>query len=272
MSALLAASAITVRYGARDWITRRGPAPALVDVSLSVDAGRRLGVVGESGSGKSTLVRALLGLQRLEAGELRWQDQRYDGAGRDALRALWRQVQAVYQDPVGSLDPRMTAAQSIAEAWRALDSQASAAGAPARIAAALEEVGLGPEHGARYPHELSGGQCQRVAIARALVGRPSLLICDEATSALDVSVQAQIVNLLGELQARHSMALLFVSHNLALVRMLCDEVLVLRAGRVVEQGPVERVFERPADPYTAALLAAVPRLEPGRRTLRSGAG
>jgi ABC-type microcin C transport system duplicated ATPase subunit YejF len=260
MSPLLEASAVTVRHGGRGWLARRAAAPALADVSLRVEPGLRLGVVGESGSGKSTLVRALLGLQRLESGELRWQGRRYDGAGRDALRALWRRVQAVYQDPVGSLDPRMTAAQSIAEAWLALDAQSSAARAPARIAAALAEVGLGVEHAERYPHQLSGGQCQRVAIARALVGRPDLLICDEATSALDVSVQAQIVNLLGELQARHSMALLFVSHNLALVRMLCDEVLVLRAGRVVEQGPAARIFARPEHPYTAALLAAVPRL------------
>jgi ABC-type glutathione transport system ATPase component len=272
MSELLVADGLVVRHGSDGWFARRSAAPALADVSLRIEAGQRLGVVGESGSGKSTLVRAVLGLHRVEAGELRWQGRRYDGAGREVLRSLWRQVQAVYQDPVGSLDPRMTAAQSIAEAWLALDPDARAASAPARIAATLEEVGLGPEHAGRYPHQLSGGQCQRVAIARALVGRPSLLICDEATSALDVSVQAQIVNLLGELQARHSMALLFVSHNLALVRMLCDEVLVLRAGRIVEHGAVDQIFDRPGHPYTAALLAAVPRLEAGRGLPRSSAG
>jgi ABC-type microcin C transport system duplicated ATPase subunit YejF len=173
-------------------------------------------------------------------------------------------LQVVFQDPFGSLDPRMTAGEAIGEALHALAAEpVSGVEARRRIASALEEVGLASELAGRYPHELSGGQCQRVAIARATIVRPRLLVCDEAVSALDVSVQAQVVNLLRDLSDRHRMALLFISHNLAVVRHLCDDIAVLCQGRLVESGDAGQIFGQPRQPYTRALLAAV--AEPVRR-------
>ena len=209
---------------------------ALDDVSFEIDEGAALGVVGESGSGKSTLARAVLRLIRPSTGRIAWRGERFDDAPRARLAAVRRELQVVFQDPFGSLDPRMTAAQSIHEALEALEGVHGAADAQRRVDAALTTVGLDPGLGGRYPHELSGGQRQRVAIARATIVRPRLLVCDEATSALDVSVQAQIVNLLLELRARSGMALMFISHNLTVVRILCERVLELRGGRVVRPG------------------------------------
>jgi len=206
---------------------------ALDEVSFELAEGAALGVVGESGSGKSTLARAVLRLIRPSSGRIAWRGERFDNAPRDRLAAVRRELQVVFQDPFGSLDPRMTAAQSIHEALEALEGAHGAAEAQRRIDAALATVGLDPALGWRYPHELSGGQCQRVAIARATIVRPRLLVCDEATSALDVSVQAQIINLLLELRARSGMALMFISHNHTVVRILCERVLELRGGRVV---------------------------------------
>jgi oligopeptide transport system ATP-binding protein len=237
---------------------------ALDDVSLSIAPGGTLGVVGESGSGKSTLARVLLGFVRPHSGFVRWQGQVIDYRDAARLRALRREVQIVFQDPVGSLDPRMTAADSVAEALVALGGGGEARARHDRVARSFAEVGLAPELMDRYPHELSGGQCQRVAIARATIARPQLLICDEATSALDVSVQAQVLALLGELVERHGMSLLFISHNLAVVRGLCAQVAVLCRGRVVEQGARESVFGEPSHPYTRELLAAVPEPDPRR--------
>lgn len=244
---------------------------ALADVSLAVARGGRLGVVGESGSGKSTLARVVLGLVRAQRGRVVWDGQEVDYSDRAAVRALRRQVQVVFQDPVGSLDPRMTAGEAVEEGLRALAGPLPRAAARERVLSALAEVGLAPAHAGRYPHQLSGGQCQRVAIARAVIGQPRLLLCDEAVSALDVSVQAQIVNLLDELGERHGMALLFISHNLAVVRHLCDAVAVLCRGRLVELGPRERIFDAPRDPYTRALLAAVPEPDPAVQRARLGA-
>jgi ABC-type microcin C transport system duplicated ATPase subunit YejF len=211
---------------------------ALEDVSFEIEEGAALGVVGESGSGKSTLARAVLRLIRPSAGRIVWRGERFDNAPRDRLAAVRRELQVVFQDPFGSLDPRMTAAQSIHEALEALKSARGPAEAQRRVDAALTTVGLDPALGRRYPHELSGGQCQRVAIARATIVRPRLLVCDEATSALDVSVQAQIINLLLELRSRSGMALMFISHNLAVVRILCERVIELRGGRVVRPAGV----------------------------------
>ena len=261
---LLQVSGLGVRFPARrkrlgapqQWLT------ALDDVHLEIEAGRSLGVVGESGCGKSTLARAILALVEPHEGEIRWRGEtvrRSDAAG---LRRMRRELQVVFQDPFGSLDPRMSIGESIAEALDALEGLRDPATVQRRVAGVLDEVGLDPALARRYPHELSGGQCQRAAIARATVVRPRLLICDEAVSALDVSVQAQIVNLLSELSARHGMALLFISHNLAVVRHLCDEVLVLYLGRVVERGSCESLFGAPRHPYTRALLAAVPEPDP----------
>jgi ABC-type glutathione transport system ATPase component len=241
---------------------------ALADVSIDVRAGGRLGIVGESGSGKSTLARVVLGLVRAAAGTVRWDGRIVDYGDARAMRALRRELQVVFQDPFGSLDPRMTAGEAIGEALRALAPPMRPVTAQDRIRAALTEVGLAPEFTGRYPHELSGGQCQRVAIARATIARPRLLVCDEAVSALDVSVQAQIVNLLHELSDRHGMALLFISHNLAVVRHLCDDIAVLNRGRLVERGNREAIFGNPRHPYTQALLAAVPEPDPAVQRAR----
>jgi ABC-type glutathione transport system ATPase component len=245
---------------------------ALSEVSIEVAEGGRLGVVGESGSGKSTLARVVLGLVQARSGRVLWRGREVDYRHAADVRALRREVQVVFQDPFGSLDPRMTAGQAVAEALHALSLQPVAASAARlRVAAALEDVGLAPAHAERYPHELSGGQCQRVAIARATVGRPRLLVCDEAVSALDVSVQAQIVNLLRQLSERHGMALLFISHNLAVVRHLCEDVAVLCQGRVIERGSREQVLGQPREAYTRALLAAVPEPDPAVQRARIAA-
>jgi len=261
---LLQVSGLGVRFPVR---RRRFGAPpqwltALDDVHLEIEAGRSLGVVGESGCGKSTLARAILALVEPHAGEIRWRGVAVNRSDPAGLRRMRRELQVVFQDPFGSLDPRMSIGQSVAEALDALEGLTESAAVRSRVAAVLEEVGLDPSLARRYPHELSGGQCQRAAIARATVVRPRLLICDEAVSALDVSVQAQIVNLLSALSTKHGMALLFISHNLAVVRHLCDEVLVLYLGHVVERGPRESVFSTPRHPYTRALLAAVPEPDP----------
>jgi oligopeptide transport system ATP-binding protein len=274
--ALLQVENVSVRYalpGATSW--PMGPArhtlDALDGVSLEIMAGGRFGLVGESGSGKSTLARVVLGLVRARAGRVLWNGQGVDYTDARALGALRRECQIIFQDPVASLDPRLTAGQAVGEALQALGGPLRAEAAHARIAESLAEVGLGPEFADRYPHELSGGQCQRVAIARATIARPRLLVCDEAVSALDVSVQAQIVNLLQEMSERHRMALLFISHNLAVVRHLCEEVLVLRGGRAVERGTRDEIFDHPRDPYTRSLLAAVPEPDPAVQRARLAA-
>jgi oligopeptide/dipeptide ABC transporter ATP-binding protein len=243
-------------FGARSWLT------AVDGVDLDVAAGRSVGIVGESGCGKSTLARAILGLVQPAAGSIDWRGAPVRVGEAAGLRRMRRELQVVFQDPVGSLDPRMTIGESVAEALVALEGPQSRAACDSRVAATLGEVGLDVVLARRYPHELSGGQCQRAAIARAIVARPRLLVCDEAVSALDVSVQAQIVNLLAELRERHGLALLFISHNLAVVRHLSDEVVVLYLGRVVERAPREALFATPRHPYTRALLAAVPEPNP----------
>jgi oligopeptide transport system ATP-binding protein len=242
---------------------RTGRIRALDGVDLAVRERHALGIVGESGSGKSTLARAILGLVPATAGSIEWRGRPTDGGDAQALAQLRREAQIVFQDPVGSLDPRMTVAQSVGEALRALGGPVDREAGATRIAASLEEVGLGAALADRYPHQLSGGQCQRAAIARATVARPRLLICDEAVSALDVSVQAQVLNLLQRLSRQHGMSLLFISHNLAVVRHVCDEVLVLFRGRVVERARRDALFGSPQHPYTRALLSAVPRPDPG---------
>ncbi|MFE7192942.1 dipeptide ABC transporter ATP-binding protein [Kitasatospora sp. NPDC057541] len=245
---VLVAENLTVRYGRR----RRG-APALDGVGLTAAAGRAVGVIGESGSGKSTLARALLGLLRPSSGTVRVGGRSWEGATAAEERALRRRVQFVFQDPYASLSPRMTVREALAEPLLAH-------GLPlGRIEELVELVGLPAELLDALPHRLSGGQRQRVAVARALAVGPEVLVADEPTSALDVSVQAQILNLLLDLRHRTGVGLVFISHDLALVRHLCDEVLVMRHGRVVEQAPTERLFTAPEHPYTRGLLAAAGR-------------
>ena len=228
---------------------------AVDGVSVTVREGQTLGVVGESGSGKTTLALALLRLERSQ-GRIEFLGREIQALRSGTMRPLRREMQIVFQDPYGSLSPRLSIGQIIEEGLRAHGLGARAAERRALIAEALTEVGLDAEARDRYPHEFSGGQRQRIAIARAVVLRPRLLVLDEPTSALDMSVQAQIVDLLRELQGRHRLAYLFISHDLRVIRALSDEVLVLHAGRVVEQGPAARVLEHPEHPYTRALMAA----------------
>ena len=258
---ILAAQEVRVWFPVRAGLLRRtvDHIKAVDGISLAVREGHTLGVVGESGSGKTTLGLALLRLLR-SRGRIQFRGREIQGLPSRVLRPLRREMQIVFQDPFGSLSPRLSVGQIVGEGLRV-----HRLGAPteqrALIERALREVGLDPETRDRYPHEFSGGQRQRIAIARALVLEPRLLVLDEPTSALDVSVQAQLVDLLRELQARHRLAYVFISHDLRVVRALSDEILVMRAGRVVEHGPSERIFAQPAHPYTKALLAAAFDLE-----------
>jgi microcin C transport system ATP-binding protein len=233
---------------------------AVDEVSIEVRRGETLGVVGESGSGKSTLGLALLRLQKAEGG-IRFDGQEIGGIGGRRLRPLRRQMQIVFQDPFGSLSPRMSIGEIVGEGLEVHEPNVSEDEREQRIIAALVEVGLDPNARDRYPHEFSGGQRQRVAIARALVLKPRLIILDEPTSALDRSVQAQIVDLLRDLQRRHGLAYLFISHDLKVVRAMSHRIMVLKNGRTVEEGPAEEILSRPQHPYTQALLAAAFDLE-----------
>jgi microcin C transport system ATP-binding protein len=233
---------------------------AVDGISLVVREGHTVGVVGESGSGKTTLALALLRLIQSE-GPIQFDGTRIDGLSSREVRPLRRQMQIVFQDPYGSLSPRLSVAQIVAEGLKVHDLAKSEAEREAMIVAALQEVGLDPEARHRYPHEFSGGQRQRVAIARAMILKPRFVVLDEPTSALDMSVQAQIVDLLRELQERHKLAYLFISHDLRVVRALADEVIVLKDGKVMEQGQAEQIFERPQHPYTQALMAAAFQME-----------
>ena len=234
---------------------------AVDGVDLVLDRGQTLAVVGESGCGKSTLGRLLLRLQPADAGDIR-----FDGAGMASLPALAlrRRMQVVFQDPYASLDPRQRIRDVLTRPMR-LHGLASGKAALLRAGALMERVGLSATLLDRLPHEFSGGQRQRIAIARALSVDPELIVCDEPVSALDVSVQAQVINLLQDLQRERGLALLFISHDLAVVRQIAQAVMVMYAGRVVEAGPVAALFEAPSHPYTRALLAAAPRIDQGPR-------
>jgi peptide/nickel transport system ATP-binding protein len=243
------------------------PAPrvrALEGVSFELAAAHSLGVVGESGSGKSTLARLVMALESPSSGQVRLDGQDLNALSPAALRAAREKLQMVFQDPYGSLDPRRTILQTVAEPLRVLHG-ATPAEQRERAGEALDAVGLRVTDLGKYPHEFSGGQRQRIAIARALITRPRLIVADEPVSALDVSVQAQVLNLMQDLQDRLGLALLFISHDLAVVDMVCDEVIVLYQGRIVERGAPDMLFRRAGHPYTRALLDAVPRLQPGAR-------
>jgi peptide/nickel transport system ATP-binding protein len=240
---------------------RRPPPLRAVDgVSLAIHAGETVGLVGESGSGKSTLLRIILALDRPQSGKIRLLGEDFSAAASTRQRRLRRSIQVVLQDPYGSFDPLWRVEQLIAEPFYALDAPPRASERRAAIAAALEEVGLSAADARRYPHEFSGGQRQRIAIARALILKPAVIAFDEAVSALDVLVRAQILELLAALAERLELAYLFVSHDLSVVRSIADRVYVMRQGRIVEEGPTERVFCAPQHEYTKALLAAVPRI------------
>ena len=233
------------------------PLQALRGVSLQMQAGRSLGIVGESGSGKSTLARLVMALEAPTQGRVQLLGRDLHALPARELRLARRDFQMVFQDPYGSLDPRQRIGRSVAEPL--VDATPGDAGA--RVAAALDAVGLRASDAAKYPHEFSGGQRQRIAIARALITRPKLIVADEPVSALDVSVQAQVLNLFADLQQEFGITYLFISHDLAVVDHVCDDVAVLYAGRVVEQGPAQQLFSAAAHPYTRALLAALPSNE-----------
>ncbi|MEK0081606.1 ABC transporter ATP-binding protein [Benzoatithermus flavus] len=268
---VMAARDLKVHFPIQRGLLKRtvGWVKAVDGISLDVRAGQTVGVVGESGSGKTTLGLALLRLLP-SRGEIRFEGRPIQGLGWKELRPLRREMQVVFQDPYGSLSPRLSVGQIVAEGLELHRIGKNAAERRRLVAAILEEVGLDPAIQDRYPHEFSGGQRQRISIARAMVLHPRLVVLDEPTSALDMSVQAQIVDLLRDLQRRHGLAYLFISHDLRVIRAMSHEVIVMRAGEVVERGPTEAIFERPRHPYTQALMAAALRIEAVESELVAG--
>jgi peptide/nickel transport system ATP-binding protein len=248
-----------------------GKVQALRGVSFRIEAGRSLGVVGESGSGKSTLARLVMALEAPTSGRVWLRGQDLHALPREALRQARRDFQMVFQDPYGSLDPRQTVERIVSEPLAA-QGGTTRAEQHARASEVLQAVGLRASDLRKYPHEFSGGQRQRIAIARALVTRPRLIVADEPVSALDVSVQAQVLNLMQDLQAEFGVTYMLISHDLGVVHHLCDEVAVLWQGRIVEQGPPERLFAQPQHAYTRSLVAAVPEPKPAPLPPRSKLG
>ncbi|KOU03470.1 ABC transporter ATP-binding protein [Streptomyces sp. NRRL F-2295] len=247
-----------------------GRVAAVDGVSLTVRSGETLGIVGESGSGKTTLGRMLVRLLDPTSGRLRYRGREIGALPERELRPFRRELQMVFQDPVASLNPRRSVGESVADPLRAAGERDEGR-IRDRVGALLERVGLEPAHFERYPHEFSGGQRQRVGIARALAAEPKLIVCDEPVSALDVTTQAQVVALLAELQRELGIGLVFIAHDLAVVRQVSDRVAVMRRGVLVEQGEADAVYEDPRDPYTRQLLAAVPALDPGLAAARRAA-
>ena len=251
MSILLEAEHLTKIF------TQRGKEPlkAVDDVSFVLKEGESLGIVGESGSGKSTLAKMLTRLIDITEGTLKFNGNDITRLKQSQLREVYGNIQMIFQNPVGSFNPRRTLGDGIGESLRNRGMKKTET--EKRVAELLEQCGLDREYAKRYPHEVSGGQCQRAAIARALAVNPRVLICDEATSALDVTIQKQIMELLQELKEKQGLSFIFICHNLALVQMFCDKVLVLSEGKVVESGTPDDIINHPKDPYTRMLVEAV---------------
>jgi oligopeptide transport system ATP-binding protein len=253
-------------FPVRRGLGRRGPADhvkAVDDVSFSISEGETLGLVGESGSGKSTTGYAILQLLKPTGGSVRFEGTELTTLKGAPLRRMRRQMQIIFQDPYSSLDPRLTVEKIVSDPLD-VHGVGDRASRRLRVRELLELVGFDPAHAHRYPHEFSGGQRQRIGIARALALEPKLLICDEPVSALDVSIQAQILNLLNDLQRDLGLTYLFIAHDLAVVRAVSDRIAVMRRGKIVELGDADDVYRDPQDPYTQALLAAVPVADPER--------
>jgi peptide/nickel transport system ATP-binding protein len=242
------------------------PVRAVDDVSFTIHAGETLGLVGESGSGKSTIGRTVLRLVERSAGEVRYRGEDIGALGAEPMRRLRRKLQIIFQDPYASLNPKMRIGATLGEALATHGLACGRGERDKRIAALLELVGLRAEHASRFPHEFSGGQRQRIGIARALAVEPEFIVADEPLSALDVSIQAQVINLLAELRERLALTMLFISHDLDVVEYLCDRVVVLYLGKVMEVARTEDLFARALHPYTRALLAASPKPDPTVKT------
>ena len=260
---LLEVAHLTKHYPVRGGVfgRGRGEVHAVDDVSFAIRQGETLGLVGESGCGKSTIGKTVLRLVEPTAGTIAWRGQHIHRLHGRAMRPYRRELQAVFQDPYASLNPRMRAADIVAEPIRNFE-KISAAEMGERVVSLFEKVGLRPDQMPRYPYEFSGGQRQRLGIARALAPRPKLIVCDEPVSALDVSVQAQVINLLGDLQREFGLSYLFIAHDLAVVEHISHRVAVMYLGRIVELAPTRAVFSHPQHPYTEALLSAVPVPDP----------
>jgi peptide/nickel transport system ATP-binding protein len=244
-----------------DWLSKPNTLQALTDVNFTLEAGRSLGIVGESGSGKSTLARLIMALDRPTSGQVLFQGADIHALPHREVMRLRPHFQMVFQDPYGSLDPRQSVFNIVTEPLHqtSVDQEhLDQKRLRFRAEAALDEVGLHSSDLDKYPHEFSGGQRQRIAIARALITRPSLIVADEPVSALDVSVQAQVLNLMQDLQEAHGLTYVWISHDLAVMNLVCDDIVVLREGQVLEQGPTHEILQSPRHPYTQALLAAVP--------------
>ena len=246
------------------FLSRRKPAllKALDGISFDLKPGETLGLVGESGCGKTTLGRAVLRLLPNIQGRVVWLGDNLAGLGEEAMRLRRREMQIVFQDPLAALDPRMPVGEIIGEPLRTFQPDLPAPEAKAKVQAMMAKVGLLPQQINRYPHEFSGGQCQRIGIARAMINNPKLVVCDEPVSALDVSIQAQIVNLLMDLQREFGMSMIFISHNLSVVRHISHRIMVLYLGRVAELADRDQLYRNPRHPYTQALISAVPIPDP----------
>ncbi|OIP83970.1 MAG: oligopeptide ABC transporter ATP-binding protein OppF [Rhodobacterales bacterium CG2_30_65_12] len=251
------------KQGAMPWVKAR-KLKAIDGVSFELKAGETLGIVGESGCGKSTLARAVMQMLPVEAGSVVWLGAELVGLDTRHMRSHRKEMQMIFQDPLASLNPRMTIGQIIAEPLKTHFPSLSGDEMKKRVQDVLDTVGILPNLVNRYPHEFSGGQCQRIGIARALVVDPQLIICDEPVSALDVSIQAQVINLLMDLQKETGVALIFIAHDLSVVKHISDRVMVLYLGNVMEIAPARALYAKPMHPYTEALIAAVPIPDPKR--------
>ncbi|MDQ0643741.1 ABC transporter ATP-binding protein [Microbacterium murale] len=261
---LLSVEHLKVSYPIRSSILLRktGENVAVSDVNFELRAGETVGLVGESGSGKSTIARTVIGLVPAADGVIRFEGHDITKLSLRQMKDMRRDMQMIFQDPYASLNPRLTVRDIIAEGWRVHAGIVPRDRWTAEAKELMERVGLNPDYSDRYPHQFSGGQRQRIGIARTLALRPKIIICDEAVSALDVSVQAQVLNLLEDLQADLGLSYLFISHDLSVIEHICDRVLVLNKGVVVEEGTARQLFEHPQHPYTKALFSAIPVVRP----------